>query len=154
MKLPRLSQKRKLPKMILIQNQVRNLLDSAWRSQCRPFHSWKVTSRPVYISALRKQAPGTIACLLYRRHYNSRAKKLQFIGRSQAVPSQDSNKFAEAESHGAAKHSVDKTEQGQGITFLKKPKKEDYTATLAQVNYVRLLRAQENAIKVQAYHLI
>jgi len=150
MKLPRLSQKRKPPKIILIQNRVRNLLDSERRSQCRPFHSWKVTSQPVYISALRKQAPGTIACLLYRRS----ATSVQFIRRSQAVPSQDSNKFAAAESHGAAKHSVDKTKQGQGSTFLKKTEKEDYTATLAQVYNVRLLRAQENAIKVQAVHFI
>ena len=40
MMLPMLSQKRK-PKMNLIQNRVRNLLNSARRSQCHIFHSWK-----------------------------------------------------------------------------------------------------------------
>ena len=67
--------------MILIQNRVRNLLDSARRLQCHPFHSMKLVSYPVYKSTQNKQSPSS-KCLLHRRHLSSLGSKRQSRARS------------------------------------------------------------------------
>ena len=70
MKLPRLSQKRKLPKMILIQNQVRNLLDSARRLQCHTFHSWKYVKPALYKCTQQQPVSRHNRLLSKRRHFS------------------------------------------------------------------------------------